>query len=167
MLDRTITVRAGLCRFADAADMHDDVVELARKLDLPDPSLRPLRCAFVDCTATDVKACARCKFVCFCGKAHQLEYVYDAAAALTRQGVATASDQLQVARDLAPSPARAVIVIVHVLCHCASPSPTPRVSRRRHGSRDLLDRPQFLRVCQPAHAWFPSCQPRATSPFAP
>ena len=101
MLDRTITVRAGLCRFADAADMHDDVVELARKLNLPDPSVRPLRCAVADCDAAEVKACARCTFVHFCGKAHQLECVYDAVAALTGQGVAAAPDQLQVARDLA------------------------------------------------------------------
>jgi len=71
------------CFTADVADMHDDVVELARSLALPDPSVRPLRCAVADCIATGVKACARCKFVCFCGKAHQLECVYDAVAALT------------------------------------------------------------------------------------
>ena len=55
--------------------MHDDVTELARKLELPDPSVRPLRCAIAGCTAVEVKACAKCRFVHFCSRAHQLECV--------------------------------------------------------------------------------------------
>lgn len=84
--------------------MHDDVVELARKLDLPDPSVRPLRCAIADCTAVEVKACAKCRFVCFCSRAHQLECVSHRCAALIGQGVAAAPDQLQVSRNLGPGP---------------------------------------------------------------